>query len=77
MLLFGRLQVDSKGLRTSDETTDQTIVLAMSCQCLAAALNTLCALRKSKAQATQDVPNEIDESTTARQLQSKIQNEEL
>ncbi|KAL3777946.1 hypothetical protein ACHAW5_008349 [Stephanodiscus triporus] len=66
-----------KGKKTLDETEDQTMVVVMSCQCLAAALSALSALRKSKTEIKQDVPNEIDVSTTARQLQSMIQNEEL
>ena len=66
-----------KGQRTSDETIDLTIALVMSCKCLAAALNALCALRKSRDQANQDVSKEIDVSTTAHQLQSMIQNEKL
>ncbi|KAL3815779.1 hypothetical protein ACHAXA_001673 [Cyclostephanos tholiformis] len=66
-----------KDERSSDERVDQTMVIVMSCRCLAAALNALSALRKSRTQTNHDVPNEIDVFATARQLQSMIQNEEL
>lgn len=63
--------------RPSDDTTHRSMILLMSCQCMAAALNALSALRKSKSQNIQDVPHEIDVATVARQLQCLIQNEEF
>ncbi len=66
-----------KGKQSSVESADQTMVVVMSCQCLAAALNGLSVIRKSKTQTNHDIPNEIDVFATARQLQSMIKNEEL
>lgn len=72
------LQKQRKQLSMEDSRTDQMIlVVDMSCQCLAAALNAIYSLRRNKAQTEQEVSNEIDVSTIARQLQSMIRSDEL
>jgi hypothetical protein len=72
------LQKQREQLSMEDSRTDQMIlVVNMSCQCLAAALNAIYALRRNKTQTEQEVSNEIDVSAIARQLQSMIRNDEL
>ena len=72
------LQKQRQQLSMEDSRTDQMIlVVDMSCQCLAAALNAIYSLRRNKAQTEQEVSNEIDVSAIARQLQSMICNDEL
>jgi hypothetical protein len=72
------LQKQREQLSMEDSRTDQMmLVVNMSCQCLAAALNAIYALRRNKTQTEQEVSNEIDVSAIARQLQSMIYNDEL
>jgi len=70
------LQKQRQQLSMEDSRTDQMIlVVDMSCQCLAAALNAIYSLRRNKAQTEQEVSNEIDVSAIARQLQSMIRSD--
>ncbi len=66
----------AKRKRSSDESTHQSVIMLMPCQCMAAALNALSALRKSKPQNRDDF-QVINFSNIARQLQSMIHNEDL
>jgi hypothetical protein len=66
----------TKRKRSSDQSTHQSVIMLMPCQCMAAALNALSALRKSKNQ-NQDDSYLLNFSNIAWQLQSMIHNEDL
>ena len=62
---------------SDEEAAYRSVLLLMSCKCMAAAVNALAALRKSKSQNAHDVPREINVNTIARQLQSMFRSDEL